>query len=52
MEERMKGIEQKNDGYRIFCKNILNAVCGKGGINQSKFSRLITINTEKAFFRQ
>jgi hypothetical protein len=25
MEERMKAIEQKNDEYRTFCKNILNA---------------------------
>jgi predicted methyltransferase len=25
MEERMKVIEQKKDGYRIFWKNILNA---------------------------
>jgi hypothetical protein len=25
MEERMKAIEQKNDGYGTFCKNILNA---------------------------
>jgi hypothetical protein len=24
MEERMKIIEQKNDGYGTFCKNILN----------------------------
>jgi hypothetical protein len=29
MEERMKAIEQKNDGYGTFCKNILNAAYRK-----------------------
>jgi hypothetical protein len=29
MEERMRTIEQKKDGYGTFCKNILNAVYGK-----------------------
>jgi hypothetical protein len=33
MEERMKAIEQKNDGYGTFCKNILNAAYGKDGMN-------------------
>jgi hypothetical protein len=29
MEERMKAIERKNDGYGTFCKNILNPTYGK-----------------------
>jgi hypothetical protein len=29
IEERMKAIEQKNDEYGTFCKNILNTVYGK-----------------------
>jgi hypothetical protein len=33
MEERMKAIEQKNDGYGTFCKNILNVAYGKDGMN-------------------
>jgi hypothetical protein len=38
MEERMKAIEQKKDGYRMFCKNILNAAYRKDGMNKSKYS--------------
>jgi hypothetical protein len=46
MEERMKGIEQKNNGYEIFCKNILNAAYWKDGMNQSIYSRsMILLNT-------
>jgi hypothetical protein len=52
MEERMKAIQQKNDGYGIFCKNILNAAYGKDGINNSKYSRLMKMNQEKDFFNQ
>jgi hypothetical protein len=44
MEERMKAIEQKNDGYRTFCKNILNAVYGKDGMNKSKYSKLVIMD--------
>jgi hypothetical protein len=29
MEERMKAIEQKNDEYGTFCKNIFNKAYGK-----------------------
>jgi hypothetical protein len=49
MEERMKAIEQKNDGYGTFCKNILNAAYGKDGMNQSKYSRLMIMDEDKAF---
>jgi hypothetical protein len=52
MEERMKAIEQKNDGYGTFCKNILNAVYGKDGMNQSKYSRLMIMDQDRAFFAQ
>jgi hypothetical protein len=52
MEERMKAIEQKNDGYGTFCKNILNAAYGKDGMNQSKYSRLMILDQDKAFFSQ
>jgi hypothetical protein len=52
MEERMKAIEQKNDGYRTFCKNILTAVYEKDGMNQSKYSRLMIMDQEKFFFTQ
>jgi hypothetical protein len=52
MEERMKAIEQKNDGYGTFCKNILNAAYGKDGMNQSKYSRLMIMDEDKAFFAQ
>jgi hypothetical protein len=52
MEERMKAIEQKNDGYGTFCKNILNAAFGKDGMNQSKYSRLMIMDQDKAFFAQ
>jgi hypothetical protein len=44
MEERMKVIEQKNDRYGNFCKNTLNAVYGKDGMNQSKYSRLMIMD--------
>jgi hypothetical protein len=50
MEERMKAIEQKNDWFGTFCKNILNAVFPKDGINQSKYSRLVIMDQEKALF--
>jgi hypothetical protein len=52
MEKRMKAIEQKNDGYGTFCKNILNAAYGKDGMNQSKCSRLMIMDEDKAFFAQ
>jgi hypothetical protein len=52
MEERMKGIEQKNDGYGTCCKNILNAAYGKDGMNQSKYSKLMIMDENKAFFAQ
>jgi hypothetical protein len=52
MEERMKAIEQKNDGYGTFCKNILNTEYGKDGKNKSKYSRLIIMNQKKTFFSQ
>jgi hypothetical protein len=39
MEERMKSIKQKNDGYGTFCRNILNITYRKDGRNQSKYSR-------------
>jgi hypothetical protein len=52
MEERMKAIEQKNDGYGIFCKNILNAVYGKDGNNKPKYSKLVIMDEEKLFFFQ
>jgi hypothetical protein len=50
MEERMKAIEQKNDGYGTFSKNILNTAYRKDGMNQSKYSRLMIMDQEKAFF--
>jgi hypothetical protein len=49
MEERMKAIEQKNDGYGTFWKNILNAAYGKHGMNQSKYSRLMIMDQDKIF---
>jgi hypothetical protein len=52
MEERMKAIEQKNDGYGSFYKNILNAIYGKDGMNQSKYSKLMIMDEDKAFFAQ
>jgi hypothetical protein len=52
MEERMKAIEQKNDRYGTFCKNILNAAYGKDGMNQSKYSRLMIMDQDRAFFGQ
>jgi hypothetical protein len=52
MEERMKAIEQKKDGYGRLCKNILNAPYGKDGMNQSKYSRLIIMDQKKTFFSQ
>jgi hypothetical protein len=52
MEERMKGIEQKNDEYGTFCKNSLNAAYGKDGMNQSKYSRLMIMDQDRAFFSQ
>jgi hypothetical protein len=50
IKERMKAIEQKNDGYGSFCKNILNAVYGKDGMNQSRYSKLVIMDQKKAFF--
>jgi hypothetical protein len=44
MEERMKEIEQKNDGYGIFCKNIPNTAYGKDGMNKSKYSKLVIMD--------
>jgi hypothetical protein len=41
MEERMKTIEQKNDGYGRFCKNILNAAYEKDEMNKFKYSKLV-----------
>jgi hypothetical protein len=52
MEERMKAIDQKNDGYLTFSKNILNAAYGKDGMNKSKYSKLIIMDQKKAFFSQ
>jgi hypothetical protein len=48
----MRTIEQKKDGYGTFCKNILNAVYGKDWMNKSKYSRLMIIDQDKAFFVQ
>jgi hypothetical protein len=45
----MKALEQKNDGYGTFCRNILNAAYGKDGMNQSKYSRLMIMDEDKAF---
>jgi hypothetical protein len=52
MEERMKAIEQKNDGYGTFCKNILKAAYRKSGRNLSKYSRLMIMDQDKAFLAQ
>jgi hypothetical protein len=52
MEERMKVIEQNNDKYRTFCKNILNVSYGKLGMNKSKYSKLVIMDQKKAFFSQ
>jgi hypothetical protein len=52
MEERLKKIEQKNDEYRIFCKNILNVAYGKDRMNKSKYSKLVIMDQKKAFFSQ
>jgi hypothetical protein len=52
IKERMKPIEQKNNGYGTFCKNILNAAYGKDGINHLKYSRLMIMDQKKAFFPQ
>jgi hypothetical protein len=49
MEERMKSIEQKNDGYRTFCKNILNMAYGKNGMNKSKNSKLVVMNKNNGY---
>jgi hypothetical protein len=48
----MKAIEQKNVGYGIFSKNILNAAYGKDGINKSKYSKLVIMDQKKAFSSQ
>jgi hypothetical protein len=50
MEERMKAIEEKNDGYGTFCKNILNPAYGKDWMNKSKYRKLVIMNQKKAFF--
>jgi hypothetical protein len=52
MEERKKAIEQKNDGYGTFLKNILNAVCRQDGMNKSKYGKLVIMDQKKAFFSQ
>jgi hypothetical protein len=52
MEERMKAIEQKIDGYGTFCKNILNPAYGKDGMNKSKYSNLDVMDKNKAFIAQ
>jgi hypothetical protein len=44
MEERMKAIEQKNDEYGRFCKNIINAAYGKDRMNKSKYSKLVIMD--------
>jgi hypothetical protein len=44
MEERMNAIEQKNNEYGTFYKNIFNTAYGKVGMNQSKYSKLIIID--------
>jgi hypothetical protein len=48
----MKAIEQKNDEYGTFCKNILNTVYGKDWMKKSKYSKLVIMDQEKAFFSQ
>jgi hypothetical protein len=52
MEERMKAIDQKNDGYGTFCKNILNAAYGKDGMNKSKCSKLVVMDKDETFMAQ
>jgi hypothetical protein len=52
MEERMKTIEQKNDGYGTFRENILNAAYTKDGINKSKYSKLVIMDPKNSFFYQ
>jgi hypothetical protein len=52
MEERMKAIEQKNDGYGTFCKNLLNTAYGKDRMNKSKYSKLVIIDQMKTFLSQ
>jgi hypothetical protein len=49
MEEMMKTKEQKNDGYRTFCKNILNVIYRKDGMNKSKYSKLVVMDKNKVF---
>jgi hypothetical protein len=52
MEEVMKVIEEKNDDYSIFCKNILNAGCGKDGMNKYINSKIIMMEIDKDFRAQ
>jgi hypothetical protein len=49
MKERMKAIEQKNDGFGKFCEKILNTANGKDGMNKSKYSKLVVIDKNKTF---
>jgi hypothetical protein len=44
MEERMKAIEEKNDRYGTFCKNILNAAYGKDRMNKSQYSKVVIMD--------
>jgi hypothetical protein len=52
MEEGMKTVEQKNDGFWTFCKNILNAAYRKDWMNKSKYSKLVVMDKDKAFMAQ
>jgi hypothetical protein len=43
---------RKNDRYRTFCKNILNTIDEKDGMNKSKYSKIKIMNESDAFFSQ
>jgi hypothetical protein len=51
MEERMKAIEERNDGYGTFCKKILSIAHRKDRMNQSKYSRLMIMDQHKPSFQ-
>jgi hypothetical protein len=52
MKEKMKAVEEKNNGYGTFCKNILNGAYGKDGMNKSMYSKLVIMDQKKAFSSQ
>jgi hypothetical protein len=53
MKERMNTIEQKNDEYGMFCKNILNTAYRKDGMNKkSKYSKLAVMDRNKELIRE